>query len=116
MLEKEMKFNYRQAIGELIYAMVTCRPDISSPLIKLSQDSNNPAREHYVAVRDIFRYLSCTKSNGIHYCRKESADIASRSFRSIECEHDDNDATIQDASCEPKSASDVDWGDDAQHR
>jgi hypothetical protein len=52
-----MGFNYRQAIGKLIYAMVTCRPDISYPLIKLSQYSNNPAEEHYKAVKDIFYYL-----------------------------------------------------------
>ena len=32
-LQRGMKFNYRQAIGELIYCMVTTRPDISFPLI-----------------------------------------------------------------------------------
>jgi hypothetical protein len=52
-----MGFNYRQAIGKLIYAMVTCRPDISYLLIKLSQYSNNWAEEHYKAVKDIFYYL-----------------------------------------------------------
>jgi hypothetical protein len=52
-LQKEMQLNYRQAIGELIYsyALVTCRPDISFPLIKLSQYSTNPAREHYKAIK-----------------------------------------------------------------
>ena len=64
-LQREMKFNYRQAIGELIHAMVTCQPDISFPLIKLSQYSTNPAHEHYGAVQDIFKYLSCTKTDGI---------------------------------------------------
>ena len=29
-------FSYRQAIGEIIYALVTCRPDISFAAIKLS--------------------------------------------------------------------------------
>jgi hypothetical protein len=42
-LQVQMNFNYRQAIGELIFAMITCRPDISFPLIKLSQYSANPA-------------------------------------------------------------------------
>ena len=53
-LQKEMRMNYRQAIGELIYAMVTCRPGISFPVIKLSQCNVNPVREHYQAVQEIF--------------------------------------------------------------
>ena len=28
-LAKRMGFSYRQGIGELIYAMVSCRPDLS---------------------------------------------------------------------------------------
>ena len=36
-LEHEYGFGYQQAIGKLIYALVTCRPDISFPVIKLSQ-------------------------------------------------------------------------------
>ena len=35
--------NYRQVIGEAIYAMVICRLDISFAVIKLSQYSANPA-------------------------------------------------------------------------
>ena len=35
-IEKEFGFSYKQGICELIYAVVTCRPDISYPLIKLS--------------------------------------------------------------------------------
>ena len=70
-LQMEMKFNYRQAIGELIFAMVTCRPDISFPLIKLSQYSANPARIHYEAVINIFRYLNSSINDGIIYWRTE---------------------------------------------
>ena len=36
-VEKQFGFTYRQGIGELLYAMIACRPDISFPLIKLSQ-------------------------------------------------------------------------------
>jgi hypothetical protein len=38
-MEHEMGFGYRQGIGELIYALVTCRLDISFSVIKLSQYS-----------------------------------------------------------------------------
>ena len=69
-----MGFNYCQAIGELIFLTVTCRPDISYPLIKLSQYSSNPASEHYEAVKQIFRYVKVTKSDGIYFWRKTSHD------------------------------------------
>ena len=39
MLEMKMSFDYRQALGEVLYAMVTCHPDISidysSPLMRM---------------------------------------------------------------------------------
>ena len=70
-LEKEMKFSYRQAIGEIMFAMITCRPDISYPVIKLSTYSNNPAKEHYLAVKQVMRYLRATMHEGITYWRKQ---------------------------------------------
>ena len=35
-MEQKYGYSYRQGVGELIYAMVTCCPDISYPIIKLS--------------------------------------------------------------------------------
>ncbi len=70
-LESEMGFKYRQAIGELIYALCTCRPDISYPVIKLSQYSTRPTRLHFDAVKDVYRYLNATKDDGIYFWRKQ---------------------------------------------
>ena len=70
-LETKLGFSYRQAIGELIYALVTCRPDISFAAIKLSQYSASPALCHFNAVKDIFRFLKATKDDGIYYWRSE---------------------------------------------
>jgi hypothetical protein len=63
-------FNYRQAIGEAIYAMTVARPDIAYAVIKLSQYSANPAKIHYQAVRQLFKYLALTKDRGVYYWRK----------------------------------------------
>ena len=71
LLEKEFKFGYRSAIGELIYAMVTCRPDISYAVIKLSQYSTRPCRVHFEAIKQVFKYLHSTIDEGITYWRKE---------------------------------------------
>ncbi len=54
-LEREMGFKYRAATGELLFAMVTCRPDISNAVIKLTQFNANPARCHYEAIMQVFK-------------------------------------------------------------
>jgi hypothetical protein len=45
-LEFETTFCYRQAIGELVFAMTICRLDICPALIKLAQYAKNPAKCH----------------------------------------------------------------------
>ena len=44
-------FSYRQAIGKLLFAAVTCQPDILYSVIKLSQYSSCPAAIHYAAAK-----------------------------------------------------------------
>lgn len=68
-LEKEFHFGYRSGIGEIIYAMVTARPDVSTAVVRCAQNSACPAREHYHAVRHILKYLYLTRDNGIYYWR-----------------------------------------------
>jgi hypothetical protein len=70
-LETEMGFSYRQAIGELIFAMTVGRIDISYPIIKLSQYSAQPSKAHYQALKQIFVYLNATRDNGLIYWRTE---------------------------------------------
>ena len=62
-------FRYRGAIGELIWAMITCRPELSFPVVKLSQFSINPAHVHYLAVKKVFKFLSATLDYGLTYWR-----------------------------------------------
>jgi hypothetical protein len=46
-LEALMQIKYRAGIGELIWAMTTCRPDIAYASVKLSQSNSTPAEIHY---------------------------------------------------------------------
>ncbi len=69
-LEQKMGFKYRQLMGELLYPMVKCRPDISTHTILLSQYSNNPAEIHYNALKSIAQYLAATINDGIYYWRR----------------------------------------------
>jgi len=59
-LEIKMGFNYRQALGEILYTMATCRPDISISTTKLLQYSQNPAEEHSI----LSEYLGKEKELG----------------------------------------------------
>jgi len=68
-LQKKMGFNYRQAIGELIYALTVCRIDVSIAVITLSQFSSNPAQVHYDAIKEVFLYLYATRYEGLTYWR-----------------------------------------------
>jgi hypothetical protein len=59
------RFRYRAAIGELIWPMITMHPELSYPIIKISQFATNPATIHYAAVFGIFQYLSGTRNDGL---------------------------------------------------
>jgi hypothetical protein len=73
-LEKAMGFSYRQAIGELIFALTICHPDIAVPVIKLSQHASCPAVEHYKAVKAVFVYLNATREDRLVHWRRNPRD------------------------------------------
>ena len=58
---------YRQAIGSLMYLMIGSRPDLAFAVRKLSQHSENPSHENWIAVKRVFRYINGTKDFGILY-------------------------------------------------
>ena len=72
---------YKQGIGELIYALVTCRPDIWSPIIKLSQHFTKPVHIQFNSVKGIYRHLKDTRNEGIHYWQTKPR---------LDCEHMSN--------------------------
>ena len=49
-LAKKMGFSYRSGIGQLVYAMVCCRPDLLFATVKLSQHNTCPGKVHYDGV------------------------------------------------------------------
>jgi hypothetical protein len=71
-LAKKMGFGYRKAIGELIWPMTTCRPDLSQAVMKCASASAAPTETHYNAVKSIFRYLAATVKDGIHFWRTKA--------------------------------------------
>ncbi|KAL7536683.1 hypothetical protein ACHAWF_005531, partial [Thalassiosira exigua] len=69
LLAKTNGLSFRSGIGELIYPMSTCRPDLSFAAIKLSQSSSCPDQLHFTALRHALRYMYATRDYGLHYWR-----------------------------------------------
>ena len=66
-LAKEQGFSYRTLLGELLYAYVTCRPDIGYAIVMLSKFASAPAPIHYQRLKGVAKYIRRTSSWGIKY-------------------------------------------------
>ena len=116
-----MGFGYRQAIGELIYAMVTCRPDILFPIIKLAQYSTKPSVIHFEAVKNIFRYLNATIDEGIYFWRKNPRnDLPIGPVPKLRKDNNYDEKSVAEqhqVSCNTLfGMKDFDWAGDSNHR
>uniref|UniRef100_A0A2N9J7Q6 Reverse transcriptase Ty1/copia-type domain-containing protein n=1 Tax=Fagus sylvatica TaxID=28930 RepID=A0A2N9J7Q6_FAGSY len=69
-IENMSKVPYASAVGCLMYAMVCTRPDLAHAVSTVSRYMANPEREHWNAVKWIFRYLKGTAKHGILFSRQ----------------------------------------------
>nr|GEV32974.1 zinc finger, CCHC-type [Tanacetum cinerariifolium] len=61
------QLEYSRAIGCLMYAMTSTRPDIAYDVGILSRFTSNPSRRHWKAITRVFKYLRGTKDYGLSY-------------------------------------------------
>ena len=73
-LEKSMDCSYRNIVGELTYAMVTCRPDISFATVRCAQASTAPAEVHFRTAKHCMRYLYASRDEGLYFWRTTPRD------------------------------------------
>jgi len=64
-------FAYRTLLGELLYAYVTCWPDIGYATIMLSKFSTCPHDHHFAMLKKVAKYLRATKDWSIIYRRSQ---------------------------------------------
>ena len=74
-LESRMRLSYRSGVGELIYALITCRPDISHVVVRCAQNCICPHEIHFHGVKHILKYLYLTKSEGLYFWREHPNDL-----------------------------------------
>ncbi len=66
-LNLQMQIKYHASVGELIWAMTTCRPDLAYASVKLSQLNSTPAEIHFHGLKHAIRYLYTTQHDGIYF-------------------------------------------------
>lgn len=63
----EPNFPYRSAVGSLMYAMVSTRPDIATAVSVVSRYLHKPKKIHCDMVRKIFKYIKSNNEIGLYY-------------------------------------------------
>ncbi|GKE18206.1 hypothetical protein Tco_1425783, partial [Tanacetum coccineum] len=61
------QLEYSRAIGCLMYAMTSTRPDIAYAIGRLSRFTSNPGRQHWQAITRVFKYLKGTMNYDLSY-------------------------------------------------
>ena len=56
-VDEQLRRKYQEAVGSLLYAAISTRPDIMYAVVQVSRYNSNPSQVHWVAVRRIMRYL-----------------------------------------------------------
>ncbi|CAA0810410.1 Unknown protein, partial [Striga hermonthica] len=83
---------YASAVGSLMYAMACTRPDISYAVGMVARYQNNPGREHWAAVKHIFKYLRRTKEYMLVY-RADSLFPLGYSDSDFQSDRDESNST-----------------------
>eukprot|EP00253_Pinus_taeda_P034174 PITA_34174 len=65
---------YASAICSLTYAMVCARPDILHAVGVLKRFMSKPVKEHWIALKRVFRYLCGTSDYGLCYQGRPGMD------------------------------------------
>ena len=58
---------YTNAIGTVMYSMISTRPDLAYSISLLSRYMSNPGKEHWNALKHLLKYINCTLNFGLFY-------------------------------------------------
>jgi len=116
-LETQMGFGYRNVIGEMVFAMVIARPDLSFTTTKLSQYNQGAAKAHYQAAKCAWAYLNHTRDHGLIYWReKPREDLPYHPPPTPMSNPHDVIAPKPTLPRSPAGYADSDWGSDRETR
>jgi len=73
--EKKAKFSYWGLLGELLYSFIIVHVGIGNAIQFLSKFSVSPHLDHYMALKNVCRYLRKHKAEGLIYWQVKSVDL-----------------------------------------
>ncbi|KAK9020325.1 hypothetical protein V6N11_054814 [Hibiscus sabdariffa] len=88
--EQMTQIPYASAIGSIMYAMICTRPDLSYALSMTSRYQENPGEGHWIAVKNILKYLRRTKDVFLVYGGEEELSVKGYSDASFQTVKDDS--------------------------
>lgn len=88
-LEEMSRVPYASAVGSIMYAMLCTRPDVSYALSMTSRYQANPGQSHWVAVKNILKYLRRTKEMFLVFGGSEELRVTGYSDASFQTDKDD---------------------------
>ena len=82
---------FQSAVGSLLYLAMRTRPDIAFAVNNVARFSSKPTKQHWIAVKRIFRYLRGTTNLGLLYS-KEAGTSALVGYSDADWGNDCNDS------------------------
>jgi hypothetical protein len=83
------KIPYASAIGSIMYAMLYTRPDVSYALSATRRYQSDPGDAHWVAVKNILKYMRRTKDSFLIYGGQEELAVIGYTDASFQTDKDD---------------------------
>ncbi|GJS01507.1 hypothetical protein Tco_0318015 [Tanacetum coccineum] len=94
---------YASAIGSIMYAMTCTRHDVSFALSKVSRHQQNPGEGHWIAVKNILKYIRNTKDRFLVYGGEEKLRVTGYCDASWQTDKDDSLALTKEPKDHEKS-------------
>lgn len=67
---------YQSAVGSLLYLSTKTRPDIAYAVGNVAKFTSKPTKQHWIAIKRIFRYLRGTINFGLKFTRDEDGSLS----------------------------------------
>ncbi|XP_045790924.1 secreted RxLR effector protein 161-like [Trifolium pratense] len=80
---------YASVIGSIMYAMLCTRPDVSYALSATSRYQSDPDESHWIAVKNILKYLRRTKDSFLIFGNMEELAVVGYTDASFQTDKDD---------------------------
>ena len=90
-VERMQRIPYASAIGSIMYAVRCTRPDVAFAQNIVSRFQQNPGERHWIAVKNILKYLRATKDMVLVYGGNPEAELKVNGYcdAGFQTDHDD---------------------------